>query len=103
MTQQHDGPDDPKSQTPRQTSGRSPAQESHRLAQARRRKRRVAVKHALSERDGAQRYELNQRKMRRGTSGGEGRAHPSEFDASGFSVRQPISSLVRRVGWLIDG
>jgi len=97
MTQQRDGPDDPISQTPRQTSRRSAAHESDRVAQARRRKRRASVERALNERDGAQRYKLSQREIRRGEGAGEGRSHPLEFDASGFSIPQPISSFVQRV------
>jgi hypothetical protein len=64
-------------------------------------RRRRSVERAMKERKGAS-YELRQRAIRRGGSAGEGRAHPLEFDTTGFSIPQPISSFVRRVGRLTN-
>jgi hypothetical protein len=54
------------------------------------------------ERARAERYRLRQLKIRRGASGGERRAHLSEFKASGFSIPGLASRSLRRVGRLIN-
>lgn len=65
-------------------------------------RRRRSVERAMKERKGAESYKLRQRAIRRAESPEEGRAHPLEFDTEGFSIPQPISSFVRRVGRLIN-
>ena len=58
---------------------------------------------ASVERARAERYQLRQRAIRRGARGRHGRAHPSEFEASGLSIPRLASGFVRRVGRLING
>ena len=58
---------------------------------------------ASVERAGAERYELRQRDMRRGSSARHGRVHPSEFERRGFSIPRLTSGFVRRMGRLING
>jgi len=102
VTQLRDGPLDANSHPPGKNSRRSAARASDLRTQAKSRKRRESVERALNEREGAERHKLRQREIMRGGSPGEGRAHPLEFDASGFSIPQPVSSFVRRVGRLIN-
>ena len=63
---------------------------------------RDAVEDALNARDGAERYQLRQRKIRRGRGSAEDRARPLEFDARGFPIPQPIPGFMQRVGRLIN-
>jgi hypothetical protein len=58
---------------------------------------------ASVERARAERYQLRQRDIRRGARAGQGRVHPWEFEASGFSIPRLASGFVRRVGRLING
>ena len=68
------------------------------------RKRRDAVQTALNALDGAERYQLRQREIRRGTNATRDRPRPLEFDALRFPLPQPIPSFVRRVARLLrDG
>jgi hypothetical protein len=68
---------------------------------AQRRTWRNAVDDALTERDGADRYERRQREVRRGRTAPSGRPGPMQFDARGFPIPQPIPGFVQRVGRLI--
>jgi hypothetical protein len=71
--------------------------------QAEMRQWRNAVEEALEEQDGAERYELRQREMRRGRDRADGGPRPLEFDNSGFPIPQSIPRFMQRVGRLING
>jgi len=70
--------------------------------QAQARQWRDALEGALNAREGAERYELRQRQIRRGRGSADNRARPLEFDARGFPIPQPIPGFVQRVGRLIN-
>jgi hypothetical protein len=62
-----------------------------------------AVEAALDEVNGAERYRLSQREMRKGKADGDGRPHPLEYDSNGFPAPQPLASFGERVRRLIAG
>jgi hypothetical protein len=74
--------------------------------QGQRPKWRDAVKTALNERDGAERYRPRERELRRATAGPDqlrppDQPRPLEFDARGFPIPQSIPSFTRRVARLL--
>jgi hypothetical protein len=71
--------------------------------QAEMRQWRNAVEEALNEQDGAERYELRQRAMRRGRDRADDGPRPLEFDNGGFPIPQPIPRFIKRIGRLING
>jgi hypothetical protein len=76
--------------------------------EARRRELSRAVEAALDEMQGAERYRLAQREVRKGNSGngesGNGeRPHPLEYDENGFPAPQRLASFGERIRRLISG
>ena len=64
---------------------------------AQRRERRDAFAAALKERDGAERYQLRQRKVRRGTAATLEAPRPY----AGVPIPRPIPGMVRRAARLL--
>jgi hypothetical protein len=71
--------------------------------QAQKRHVRNAIEGALNEREGAERYELRQRAIRRGRGGEAGSSRPMEFDARGLPIPQPMAGFMGRIGRWLNG
>jgi hypothetical protein len=67
------------------------------------RQRRNAVERALKEQEGAARYQLRQREVRRGRDAAVNGARPLEFDEGGFPIPQALPRFVQRIGRLLRG
>ena len=61
-----------------------------------------AIRAALAEQAGAERYRLSQRQVRSGRPRAESGPHPLEFDANGFPVRERSPSFATRVARLLN-
>jgi hypothetical protein len=70
--------------------------------QADMRQLRNAVEDAVSELEGAERYDVRQRAIRRGATAGQSRARPTEVDVRGFPIPQPMAGFAKRVGQLLN-
>jgi hypothetical protein len=71
--------------------------------EVRRRELIRAVEAALDDIQGAERYRLAQREVRKGRAGTDGRPHPLEYDSNGFPTPQRLGSFAERIRRLITG